>query len=81
MNAIDSSYSTRARVEFETFAKSLVMNYRRVAAKAEPPRARCLEIALAPGECAVLDGLVPSGAAAGQSWPEGSVGARVGTMG
>lgn len=42
-----------ARAEFETFAKSLVMNYRRVAAKAEPPRARCLEVAkVEPGSLA-----------------------------
>lgn len=33
-----------ARAEFEAFAKSLLMNYRRVPAKAEPPRARCLEV-------------------------------------
>lgn len=33
-----------ARAEFEAFTKSLLMNYRRVPAKAEPPRARCLEV-------------------------------------
>jgi aryl-alcohol dehydrogenase-like predicted oxidoreductase len=43
--------------------------------------AGCLDMALTADELALLDKLVPTGAAAGQSWPEGSVGARVGAMG
>lgn len=33
-----------ARAEFEAFTQSLLMNYRRVPARADPPRARCLEV-------------------------------------
>ena len=33
-----------ARAEFEAFTQSLLMNYRRAAARADPPRARCLEV-------------------------------------
>lgn len=33
-----------ARAEFEAFTKSLLMNYRRVPARADPPLARCLEV-------------------------------------
>lgn len=33
-----------ARAEFEAFTQSLLMNYRRTAARADPPRARCLEV-------------------------------------
>lgn len=33
-----------ARAEFEAFTQSLLMNYRRSAARADPPLARCLEV-------------------------------------
>lgn len=33
-----------ARAAFEAFTQSLLMNYRRSAARADPPRARCLEV-------------------------------------
>ncbi len=49
-----------ARAEFEAFNQSLLMNYRRAAARADPPLARCLEVkTVEPGSLADQIMLVP----------------------
>ena len=49
-----------ARAEFESFTQSLLINYRRAAARAAPPLARCLEVRkVEPGSLAERILLVP----------------------